>query len=82
MPEDLIEYMNGPGDPSVTDDEGLGQLLRMTRNEESLGLDDLRAVQRMVPLVRNTDIMYVSEQGSGGEHGEESRGRSRRRQSF
>ncbi|KAG8858950.1 hypothetical protein FRB96_004770 [Tulasnella sp. 330] len=82
MPEDLIEYMNGPGDPSVTDDEGLGQLLRMTRNEESLGIDDLRAVQRIAPLAQNTEIIYVSEHADEEEGEGESRGRSRRRQSF
>lgn len=45
MSEDLIQYMNGPGDPSVTDDEGLGQLLRMTRNYDTLGIEVLRGRQ-------------------------------------
>ncbi|KAG9006210.1 hypothetical protein FRB94_000905 [Tulasnella sp. JGI-2019a] len=82
MPEELIEYMNGPGDPSVTDDESLGQLLRMTRNEESLGIDDLRAQQHMAFLVPNTDAVYVSEQAKGEPEEDEARGRTRRRQSF
>lgn len=34
MDDSLIDYLNNPGDPNVTNDEGLGQLLRMTRCED------------------------------------------------
>ena len=37
----IIAYLNGPGDPNVKNDEGFGQLLRMTRNEW-LGIDPWR----------------------------------------
>ncbi|KAG8927265.1 hypothetical protein FRC02_008342, partial [Tulasnella sp. 418] len=39
--ERLIEYMNTLGDPNVKDDLGMGQLIRMTRNED-LGIEDIR----------------------------------------
>ncbi|KAG8921718.1 hypothetical protein FRC01_000105 [Tulasnella sp. 417] len=41
MDDSVIDYLNGPGDPNVTNDEGLGQLLRMTRCED-LGILDFR----------------------------------------
>ncbi|KAG8936230.1 hypothetical protein FRC00_009396 [Tulasnella sp. 408] len=34
MDDSLIDYLNNPGDPNVTNDEGMGQLLRMTRCED------------------------------------------------
>jgi len=46
MDEALIDYMNGPGDPNVTDDEGLGQLLRMTRND-GMGIEAYREAYRI-----------------------------------
>lgn len=43
MDDMTIEYLNGPGDPNVRDEEGFGQLLRMTRNyHEVLGIDEWR----------------------------------------
>lgn len=39
--DSVVDYLNGPGDPNVTNDEGLGQLLRMTRCED-LGILDFR----------------------------------------
>ena len=55
MDEQTIEYLNGPGDPRVTNDEGLGQLLRMTRSPW-LGVDEFR--EPMIDFLagrRNTD---------------------------
>ncbi|KAG8908915.1 hypothetical protein FRB99_000018 [Tulasnella sp. 403] len=41
MDEAMIEYLNGPGDQRIPDEEGLGQLLRMTRNYD-LGISEFR----------------------------------------